>query len=221
MSEFVRYGDLIVLESCECDEHLFLGIVPRNVGRRHPLLLSTEVAEADKHPGSDYQWRVLPSIGGKRKWGDPIAFADRIRLQLVDDKGQSRMLAVSHLDDRSLMAERRPARMDACTWLLSYSSELAIARDGRATPAGEFSPHVKYGAVNYVTLVNRAGYLGAMDDQFRILRKRTVLFDDLPERGKAVWWRVHRSVSEVVPVVRHEPRTMPAYQGPARVLSVV
>ena len=221
MSEFVRYGDLIVLESCECDEHLFLGIVPRNVGRRHPLLLSTEVAEADKHPGSDYQWRVLPSIGGKRKWGDPIAFADRIRLQLVDDKGQSRMLAVSHLDDRSIMAERRPARMDACTWLLSYSSELAIARDGRATPAGEFSPHVKYGAVNYVTLVNRAGYLGAMDDQFRILRKRTVLFDDLPERGKAVWWRVHRSVSKVVPGVRHEPRTMPADKGPARVLSVV
>jgi hypothetical protein len=220
MSQFVRYGDLIVLESCENDEHLFLGIVSRKVGRRHPLQLSTEVAEADKHPGADYQWRVLPSIGGKRKWGDPIAFADRIRLQLVDDKGQSRMLSVSHLDDRSIMAERRPARMDSCTWSLSYSSELATARDGRVTPAGEFSPHVKYGAVNFVTLVNRAGYLGAADDQYRILRKRTVLLDDLPDRGKAVWWRMYRSVSEVVPLVRHQPRGLPVYEGPARSLSV-
>ncbi len=221
MSDFVRYGDLIVLESCENDEHLFLGIVSRKVGRRHPLQLSTEVAEADKHPGCDYQWRVLPSVGGKRKWGDPIAFADRVRLQLVDDKGQSRMLAVSHLDDRSIMAERRPARMESCTWLLSCSSELATARDGRVTPAGAFSPHVKYGAVNYVTLVNRAGYLGATDDQYRILRKRTILLDDLPERGKAVWWRMYRSVAEVVPLGRHQSPVVPAYEGPARSLSVV
>lgn len=221
MNDFVRYGDLIVLENCENDEHLFLGIVGRKVGKRHPLQLSTEVAEADKHAASDYLWRVLPSVGGKRKWGDPIAFADRVRLQLIDEKGQSRFLAVSHLDDRSIMAERRPMRMEACIWLISYSSELAVGRDGRVTPAGDFSPHVKYGDVNYVTLVNRAGYLGATDDQYRILRKRTALFDDLPARGKGVWWRLYRSVSDVVPVVRHEPRSVSAYEGPARSLSVV
>ena len=221
MSDFVRYGDLIVLESCESDEHLFLGIVSRKAGRRNPLQLSTEVAEAEKHPVSDYQWRVLPVVGCKRKWGDPIAFADRIRLQTVDDKGQSRMLAVSHLDNRSIMAERRPAQMDSCTWLVSCTSELAVARDGRVTPAGDFSPLVEYGAVNYVTLVNRAGYLGAADDQYRILRKRTVLLDDLPERGKGVWWRMYRSVLDVVPPSRNEPRAAPALGMPVRALSVV
>ncbi|MGN6082027.1 hypothetical protein [Trinickia sp.] len=220
MRDFVRYGDVIVLESCENDDHLFLGIVSRKAGRRHPLQLSTEVAEADKHPGSDYQWRVLPVIGAKRKWGDPIGFADRVRLQMVDDKGQSRMLSVSHLDDRSIMAERRPARIDSCTWLLSYASELAVARDGRVIPAGEFSPHVEYGTVNYVTLVNRAGYLGATDDPYRILRKRTALVDDLPERGKGVWWRIYRSISDVVPLVRHEPRGMSMRDAPVRSLSV-
>lgn len=220
MSDVVRYGDLIVLESCECEEHLFLGIVSRKVGRRHPLQLTTEVAEPDKFPITDYQWRVLPVVGGKRKWGDPIAFADRVRLQLLDGKGQSRMLAVSHLDDRSIMAERRPGRMESCTWWLSYSKELAVGRDGRVTPAGEFSPHVQYGAVNYVTLVNRAGYLGAIDDQYRILRKRTTLLADLPERGKAVWWRLHRSTAEAVSMVKQAASADMTHETAARSLSV-
>jgi hypothetical protein len=220
MIDVVRYGDLIVLESCECDEHLFLGIVSRKVGRRHPLQLTTEVAEPDKFPATDYQWRVLPVVGGKRKWGDPIAFADRVRLQLLDGKGQSRMLAVSHLDDRSIMAERRPGRIDSCTWWLSYAQELTVGRDGRVTPAGEFAPHVQYGAVNYVTLVNRAGYLGAIDDQYRILRKRTTLLEDLPERGKAVWWRLHRSTAEAVPTVRQGASAGMTHETGARSLSV-
>jgi hypothetical protein len=221
MIDAVRYGDIVVLESCESDEHLFLGIVPRNAGRRHPLQLTTEVAEPDKFPGADYQWRVLPVVGAKRKWGDAIAFADRVRLHMVDDKGQSRMLSVSHLDDRSIMAERRPGRIDSCTWWLSYSNELAVGRDGRVTPAGDFEPHVQYGTANYVTLVNRAGYLGAVDDQYRILRKRTTLLEDLPERGKAVWWRLHRSTSDVVPTVREEARSGIAQQAAAHSLSVV
>lgn len=204
VSDVVRYGDLVVLESCECEEHLFLGIVSRKVGRRHPLQLSTEVAEADKHPGGDYQWRLLPVVGSKRKWGDAVAYADRIRLQKVDDKGLTRLLAVSHLDDRSIMAERRPARIDSCTWWLSYTTELSTGRDGRVAPSGEFAPYLQYGDLNYLTLVNRAGYLGAMDDQYRILRKRTVLLVDLPEKGKSVWWRMHRSTADVCPVVRHE-----------------
>ena len=221
MIDVVRYGDSIVLESCECDEHLFLGIVSRKNGRRHPLQLTTEVAEPDKFPGTDYQWRLLPVVGGKRKWGDPVSFADRVRLQMVDDKGQSRMLAVSHLDDRSIMAERRPARIECCTWWLSYSRELAVGRDGRVTPAGEFAPHVQYGTVNYVTLVNRAGYLGAVDDQYRILRKRTALVEDLPEKGKSVWWRLYRSTSEAVAVARQELRSSTPQETAARSLSVV
>ncbi|WP_206956527.1 hypothetical protein [Trinickia acidisoli] len=223
MDDVVRYGDQVVFENCEsCEggEHLFLGIVQRKAGRRHPLQLSTEVAEPDKYPERDYQWRVLPVVGAKRKWGDPVAFADRIRLQMVDDKGQSRMLAVSHLDDRSIMAERRPARVESCTWWLSYTRELTVARDGRVAPAGEFSEYLEYGDLNYVALVNRTGYLGAMDDPYRILRKRTLLLDDLPERGKAAWWRVYRSTSEVVPVMRHVPRAVMAQEVPMRSLSV-
>jgi hypothetical protein len=220
VSHVVRYGDLVVLESCECEEHLFLGIVPRKVGRRHPLQLSTEVAEADKYPDTDYQWRLLPVAGSKRRWGDPVAYADRIRLQKIDDKGLTRMLAVSHLDDRSIMAERRPARIDSCTWWLSYSTDLSVERDGRVTPTGEFSPYLQYGDLNYLTLVNRAGYLGAMDDQYRILRKRTVLLDDLPERGKSVWWRMHRSTADVGSVVRQDPRAVLSQDMPIRSLSV-
>lgn len=72
-----------------------------------------------------------------------------------------------------------------------------------------------------VTLVNHAGHLGAMDDPYRILHKRTALLDDLPERGKAVWWGMYRSVSEAVLPVRHEPHLMSAHEGPARLLSVV
>ena len=215
----VRYGDLIVLENCDSDDHLFLGIVPRSKGRRHPLQLSTEVAEADKHPGCDYQWRVLPLIGSKRKWGDPVGFADRIRLQMVDEKSQSRMLAVSHLDDRSIMAERRPARAESCSWWLSFSRELALGRDGRVAPVGDFAPYLEYGEVNYVTLVNRAGYLAATDDPYRILRKRTVLLCDLPERGKAVWWRIHRSTSDVVSVAPNASRPVMTRETPARSLS--
>lgn len=220
VSDVVRYGDLVVLESCECEEHLFLGIVSRNVGRRHPLRLSTEVAEADKHPGGDYQWRLLPVVGSKRKWGDPVAYADRIRLQKLDDKNVTRLLAVSHLDDRSIMAERRPGLMDLCTWWLSYSTELSVGRDGRVTPTGQFAPYLQYGDLNYLTLVNRAGYLGAVDDQYRILRKRTVLLDDLPERGKAVWWRMHRSIADVGSVVRQEPRAAMEQETGVRSLSI-
>lgn len=204
--DVVRYGDQVVLESCECEEALFLGILRRKFGRRNALQLSTEVAEAEKHPPSDYQWRLLPVPGSKRKLGEAVAYADAIRLHMIDDKGQSRMLAVSHLDDRSIMAERRPAS-ESCIWRLSYCTELSIGRDGRVTPAGDFAAFLQYGDVNYLTLVNRAGYLGAADDQYRILRKRTMLFDELPERGMSAWWRMRRSVTDVVPIVPHELRT--------------
>lgn len=220
VSDVVRYGDLVVLESCESEERLFLGIVSRKVGRRHPLQLSTEVSEADKHPSSDYQWRILPVAGSKRRWGDPVAFADRIRLQVVDDKGLSRTLAVSHLDDRSIMAERRPSRIEFSTWWLSYSNELAVGRDGRVKPAGDFAPHLQYGDLNYLTLVNRAGYLGATDDQYRILRKRSVLLDDLPERGKSVWWRMHRSAADAGPVLRQDPPETTISAPAVRALSI-
>jgi hypothetical protein len=200
----VRYGDVIVMESCDSDDHLFLGVVPRMKGRRHPLQLSTEVAEADKHPGCDSQWRVLPLAGSKKKWGDPIGFGDRVRLQMLDCRDQSRMLAVSHLDNRSIMAERRPPSAESCTWWLSYSAELAAGRDGRLVPTGDFAPFLEYGDANYVTFINRAGYLGAIDDPYRILRKRTAVFDDLPERGMSAWWRIHRSTSDLVSAVRRE-----------------
>lgn len=198
------------MESCDSDEHLFLGIVRRSEGRRNPLLLSTEVSDADKHPASDYQWRVLPVVGSKRKWGDPVSFADRIRLQLVDDKGNSRMLSVSHLDNRSIMAERRPARMETCTWWLTYTSELKVGHDGRVTPSGELEPHLRYGTDNYVGLINGARYLAAIDDQYRILRKRTVLLDDLPAKGTGVWWRIRRSLWEVAPAARRVSSEPPA-----------
>lgn len=199
--DVVRYGDSIVLENCDCSDPLYLGFVRRFEGRRNPLLLSTEVSEADKHPASDYQWRLLPVVGGKRKWGDPVAFADRIRLQVVDDKGNSRMLSVSHLDNRSIMAERRPTCVDSCTWWVTYTSELRVGCDGRVGPSGDLSPHLMYGDSNYVGLINGARYLSAIDDQYRILRKRTVLLDDLPDTGTATWWRVQRSLPErVAPV---------------------
>ncbi len=202
MRDVVRYGDSIVLESCESSERLFLSIVRRCEGRRNPMLLSTEVSESDKHPAIDYQWRMLPVVGSGLKWGDPVSFADRIRLQLVDDKGNSRMLAVSHLDNRSIMAERQPAKVEACTWWISYTSTLNVHCDGRVAPSGELAPHLGYGTANYLTLVNNARYLSAKDDQYRILRKRTGLLDDLPETGTAVWWRVYRSTSDAVPPAR-------------------
>lgn len=218
--DVVRYGDGIVLESCESSEHLFLGIVRRCEGRRNPLLLSTEVSEAHKHAPSDYQWRVLPVVGSKRKWGDPVSFADRVRLQLVDDKGNSRMLSVSHLDNRSIMAERRPTRMDACTWWLTYTSELKVGRDGRMMPAGEIATHLQYGADNYVGLINGARYLAAMDDPYRVLRQRTLLLDDLPSQGTGPWWRIHRSLWDVVPNERRMPREAQARETMSRSMSL-
>lgn len=216
----VCYGDAIVLESCETSEPLFLGIVRRSEGRRNPLLLSTEVSEADKHPAGDYQWRILPVIGSKRKWGDAVAFADRVRLQMVDDKGNSRMLSVSHLDNRSIMAERRPAKMEACTWWLTYTNELKVGRDGCAAPSGELEPHLQYGDANYVGLINAARYLAAVDDQYRILRKRTVLLDDLPAKGTGPWWRIHRSLRDVVSAAAHVPNAAPAREMTTRTLSM-
>lgn len=215
----VRYGDMVVVESCDGDEQLFLGVVPRMKGRRHPLQLSTEVAEAGKHPGCDSQWRVLPLIGSKKKWGEPVGFGDRVRMQMLDCRDQSRMLAVSHLDNRSIMAERRPPSAESCTWWLTYSSEVALGRDGRMVPTGDFAPHLEYGAANYVLLVNRAGYLAAVDDPYRILRKRTAVFDDLPERGMAAWWRIHRSTSELVSVARRESQVTMAREPRAPMLS--
>lgn len=220
MGDIVCYGDSIVLESCEINEPLFLGIVRRCEGRRNPMLLSTEVSEADKHPTSDYQWRVLPVVGSKRKWGDPVSFADRIRLQLVDDRGNSRMLAVSHLDNRSIMAERQPAKMDACIWWLSYTSTLKFNRDGRAVPSGDLMPHLEYGASNYLALLNNARYLSATDDHYGILRKRTTLLGDLPERGTAIWWRAHRSLSDAVPSARHVANEASARETASYSLSV-
>lgn len=200
--DVVRYGDSIVLESCDCSDPLYLGFVRRFEGRRNPLLLSTDVSEADKHPANDYQWRLLPVVGAKRKWGDPVQFADRVRLQVVDDKGNSRMLSVSHLDNRSIMAERRPTCVDSCTWWVTYTSELRLGRDGRVGPSGDLSPHLMYGDLNYVGLVNGARYLSVVDDQYGILRKRTVLLDDLPGTGTATWWRIQRSLPERVSPVR-------------------
>lgn len=220
MEDCVRYGDSIVLESCESSEHLFLGIVRRSEGRRNPMLLSTEVAEPGKHHASDYQWRVLPVVGSKRRWGDCVSFADRIRLQLVDDKGNSRMLAVSHLDNRSIMAERRPGKMDACTWWVSYTSELKAGRGGSMAPAGNPAPHLEYGTANYMALVNGARYLSATDDQYRILRKRTVLLNELPVTSAAAWWRVHRSMSDVVPLVPQVSSERPVQETVLRSLSL-
>ena len=129
------------------------------------------------------------------------------------------MLAVSHLDNRSIMAERRPPSAESCTWWLTYSSEVALGRDGRMVPTGDFAPHLEYGAANYVLLVNRAGYLAAVDDPYRILRKRTAVFDDLPERGMAAWWRIHRSTSELVSVARRESQVTMAREPRAPMLS--
>lgn len=217
--DVVRFGDSIVLESCDCSEPLFLGFVRRFEGRRNPLLLSTEVSEVGKHPASDYQWRLLPVVGSKCKWGDPVRFADRIRLQVVDDKGNSRMLSVSHLDNRSIMAERRPTGSESCTWWVTYTSELRVGRDGQVVPSGELEPHLMYGDDNYVGFVNSARYLSAIDDQYRILRKRTVLLDDLPKAGTATWWRIHRSLPEIAPGVRM-PSAMPVRAMPAQALSM-
>lgn len=220
MSDVVRYGESIVLESCESSEHLFLSIVRRCEGRRSPMLLSTEVSESDKHPAIDYQWRMLPVVGSGLKWGDPVSFADRVRLQLVDDKGNSRMLAVSHLDNQSIMAERQPAKVEACTWWIAYTA-LDIRRDGRVAPFGDLAPHLEYGTANYMTLVNNARYLSANDDRYRILRKRTGLLDDLPETGTAVWWRVYRSTSDIVPPVRRVTSEAVERKTPLRSLSLV
>lgn len=217
--DVVRFGDSIVLESCDCSEPLFLGFVRRFEGRRNPLLLSTEVSEVGKHPGSDYQWRLLPVVGSKRKWGDPVHFADRIRLQVVDDKGNSRMLSVSHLDNRSIMAERRPTGSESCTWWVTYTSELKVSRAGQVVPSGELEPYLMYGDDNYVGFVNNARYLSAIDDQYRILRKRTVLLDDLPNGGTATWWRIHRSLPELAPGVRMSSET-PVRATTAQALSM-
>jgi hypothetical protein len=104
------------------------------------------------------------------------------------------------------MAERRPTRIESCTWWLTYTNELKVNHDGRVTPSGELGPHLLYGEENYVGLVNGARYLSAVDDQYRILRKRTVLLDDMPETGTAMWWRIQRAL----PNTASHARTMPS-----------
>jgi len=74
--------------------------------------------------------------------------------------------------------------------------------------------------LNYVGLVNGARYLSALDDQYRILRKRTVLLDDLPDTGIAAWWRIQRSLPERVAPVHALRGALSVRAETARALSI-
>lgn len=194
-SEPVRYGDPFVLESCASSEPAFLAIIRHKAGKRSPTMLRTEVAAPVQYPSSDYIWTFVPVVGTKKKRGDVVSFADRVRIQTFDYTGNYRQLLMNTADRGSVTAEKMPSQ-GALTWLVACAAQLRTEAGGRVMPDGDFNPNLEFGKGNYVALINIARYLSVMPDHYGGVSNSVGTVPDRPASGMGTWWRIHRSVSD-------------------------
>jgi hypothetical protein len=198
MSEIVCYGDSVTFQSCESGDQTCLAMLRHLTGRRSPPVLWTEAAAPGRHPPGDYIWTIIPAVGCKKRRGDPVSFADRVRLQLFDYTGNYRFLAISRVDSKLVMAEKAPSSPEISTWSIAYASQLTMQADGTVQPAGELKPHLEYGTSHYVALVNAARYLSVMSgDSPGAPRHGVGTLADMPTNGVSVWWHVVRPAPQV------------------------
>lgn len=193
-SEPVRYGDSFVLESCASREPAFLAIIRHRTGKRSPSMLRTEVAAPGQYPNPDYIWTFVPVAGTRKRRGDVVSFADRVRIQTFDYTGNHRQLLMNTADRGSVTAEKMPCH-GASTWFVACAAQLRKEADGRVIPGGDFNPNLEFGKGNYVALINTARYLSVMPDHYGGVSNSVGTLHDLPPSGMATWWRIHRSVS--------------------------
>jgi hypothetical protein len=198
--ETVRYGDPVVFRSCASHTPVFLAVVRQPDSKRRPAILRTEIAAPGKHEDADYIWSFVPTAGSKKRCGDPVSFADRVRIQLFDYVGQYRVLATSDAAEQFVRAERTPVGHDVSTWSVACAARLRLEPGGRALPDGEFQPAMAYGTNAYTSFLNAGHYLCGRHDPQGGTGIVTGVAPDLPATGMSVWWRVYRSLSDV-PIV--------------------
>lgn len=193
----VRYGDPLVLKSCASRAPVFLAVIRQAGGKRRPAMLSTEIAAPGRHEEADYIWSFVPAAGTKKRCGDPVSFADRVRIQLFDYTGNYRVLAASGTVDHSVVAEKTPVAQDVSTWSIACAARLRLEPGGRALPDGDFQYDMEYGTNTYTSLLNAGRYLCARHDPRGTPGIVTGMALDLPATGMGVWWRIYRSQSDV------------------------
>lgn len=192
MNDTVRYGDPLSFGSCESSDPTFLAMLRNTTGRRSPPVLWTEAAAPGRHPPGDYVWTLIPAVGSKKRRGDPVSFADRVRLQLFDHTGNYRFLALSRVDSNLVMAEKAPSGHEFSTWSIAYATHLKTDADGHVQPDGELKPHLEYGKSHYVALINAARYLSVVGDSHGTSRQSVGTVADMPAQGRAIWWHAYR-----------------------------
>jgi hypothetical protein len=197
--ETIRYGDPLVLASCVSGEAAFLSIVRHRAGKRSPSLLRTDLAASGRYPNTDYIWTFVPAAGTKRKHGDAVLFADRVRIRLFDYTGNYRYLAVDAVDPRLVTAEKAPSSPSVSTWSVACAARLRTESDGRVLPDGNLKHNVEFGKGNYIALINTTRYLSVSPDHFGGFHNGVSTLPDLPATGVAVWWRIYRSLSDACP----------------------
>lgn len=193
----IRYGDPWVLKNCASPEPIFLAMVRHTAGKRSPSILQTDLARAGKYPDADCRWTFVPVSGSKKRRGDPVSFADRVRVQHFDYTGNYRFLATCASDHSSVVAEKAPSAHDVSTWSLACTPRLRLEPGGRVWPDGPLMQSLEYGAGMYLSLLNAAHYLCARHTLQALTQRPVGMLNDLPKSGMAVWWRIYRHLSDV------------------------
>lgn len=192
----IRYGDRFCLGNCASNLLAFMAIVRHRNRKRSPSLLPTDMAPPGRYPDPDYMWTFIPAAGMKKKCGDPVSFADRVRIQSLDYTGNCRYVVMNPADPRVVQAEKAPCSRGASTWMIASTARLRTAPDGRVLPDGDRKPHLEFGSGNYVSLINGARYLSVGSHPYGGSVNGVSTLPDLPATGMAVWWRLYRSLSD-------------------------
>jgi hypothetical protein len=192
----IRYGDPLVLGGRIGGEAIFLSIVRQQFGKRSPSRLRTEASAPGRYASADYVWTFVPAAGSRKKHGDAVTFADRVRIQSFDYTGNYRYLAVDLGDPRSVVAEKTPSNHAASTWFIASATRLRTDESGCVLPDGESKANVEFGKGNYMALISGARYLGLAHDPFEELHHGVTTLPDLPNNGATVWWRAYQSIAD-------------------------
>jgi hypothetical protein len=194
----IRYGDPLVLHGRIGGEAIFLSIVRQKVGKRSPSRLRTEAAAPGQYASADYVWMFVPAVGSRKKRGDVVSFADRVRIQSLDYTGHYRYLSVNPVDPRTVMADKAPINHAASTWYIASANRLRTDESGCVLPDGEFEANIEFGNGNHIALMNGARYLGLARDPFEGLHHGVTTLPDLPNNGATVWWRAYPSIADAL-----------------------
>jgi hypothetical protein len=192
----IRYGDPLLLEGCIGGEAFFLSIVRPNAGKRSPSRLRTEASARGRYASANHVWTFVPAAGSRKKHGDAVAFADRVRIQSFDYTGYHRFLAVNPADPRSVMAEKAPISHAASTWYIASATRLRTDESGCVLPDGEFKTNIEFGKGTQMALINGARYLGLAHDPFEGHHQGVTTLQDLPNDGATVWWRAYPGIDD-------------------------